>query len=426
MHEDQNAVGCATTASPSRWRARSASTDGVRIDPSGLIVFLAGTPWDGFRGSDQHIAERLARYRSVLYVDPPTSVMTPWRERAILEVVRQPRLRGIRSSLHRLTTYVPPYPERGILSHVTRTLVDRSIAHAVRALGGVASTVVHAGPRLGLDAWDEVQRFVYATDDFAAGAELMGVPEARLRQAETTLAERCDGVITVSAQLQRLWADRGCRTWLIPNGVDIDPFSRTDEVPAASDVDLPRPIAGFFGHLSERIDLSLLEAVSERGHSLLLVGPRQPTFALERMKHLLARDNVEWVGPRPFDTLPSYLKVMDVGLVPYADTAFNRASFPLKTLEYLAGGRSVVSTDLPAIRWLGTPLIVRASSPTSFAEAVEAALRAPQTGEIRAHRRSFTRPHSWDNRAEEFAAALGVLGAPGSTRPGADEQRCAT
>jgi len=56
---------------------------------------------------------------------------------------------------------------------------------------------------------------------------------------------------------------------------------------------------------------------------------------------------VRWVGPQPYGALPGYLRLMDVGVVPYRDSAFNRGSFPLKTLEYLAAGRGVVATD----RW---------------------------------------------------------------------------
>ena len=59
-------------------------------------------------------------------------------------------------------------------------------------------------------------------------------------------------------------------------------------------------------------------------------------------------------APRQFQELPSYLRVIDVGLTPYSQSDFNRASFPLKTLEYLAAGRPVVASDLPANRWLDT------------------------------------------------------------------------
>ena len=133
------------------------------------------------------------------------------------------------------------------------------------------------------------------------------------------------------------------------------------------------------------------------------------------MERLLARDNVRWVGPKPFEALPSYLRAIDVGLVPYADSAFNRGSFPLKTLEYLAAGRGVVASDLPAIRWLveqaaghGDGLIEVAAEPAAYAAAVQRALAAWREVDVVRRRRAFAAEHSWAKRAEAFAAALGV------------------
>ena len=57
-------------------------------------------------------------------------------------------------------------------------------------------------------------------------------------------------------------------------------------------------------------------------------------------------------------------------MTPYAESPFNRASFPLKTLEYLAAGLGVVSTDMPSARWLNTSLISLQSEPHDFALAV--------------------------------------------------------
>ncbi|WP_436083696.1 glycosyltransferase [Pararhizobium sp. LjRoot235] len=119
----------------------------------------------------------------------------------------------------------------------------------------------------------------------------------------------------------------------------------------AAGVDLPRPIAGVFGHLSERIDLALLEATADRGVSLLLVGSRKPSFSLES---LTARSNVRYLGPKPFESMTGYLRAIDVGLTPYTQSEFNRSSFPMKTIEYLAAGRPAVATSLPAVKW--TPL----------------------------------------------------------------------
>ncbi len=108
----------------------------------------------------------------------------------------------------------------------------------------------------------------------------------------------------------------------------------------------------------------------DSGLSLLMVGPRDPRWEPERFERLIASPHAQWVGLKPFEALPGYLRLIDVGITPYQDTAFNRASFPLKTLEYLAAGRGAVSSDLPATRWLQTDLVQVASGPAAFAAAV--------------------------------------------------------
>jgi teichuronic acid biosynthesis glycosyltransferase TuaH len=102
--------------------------------------------------------------------------------------------------------------------------------------------------------------------------------------------------------------------------------------------------------------------------------------------------------------------MMDVGLVPYVDSAFNRASFPLKTLEYLAAGRPVVATPLPAIEWLATDLIVTAERPDDFGRAVAAAAGQPRTADLMAERRAFADGHSWSSRVDHLAVILGLDG----------------
>jgi teichuronic acid biosynthesis glycosyltransferase TuaH len=141
---------------------------------------------------------------------------------------------------------------------------------------------------------------------------------------------------------------------------------------------------------------------------LLLVGARHPKFEVDRLQRLLARPNVAWVGPKEFEALPAYLRLIDVGIVPYLDSAFNRSSFPLKTLEYLAAGRSVVATDLPATRWLDSDLIEIASGPTPFADAVDRALAQDRSASLIERRQAFAAQHTWVKRAEAFAEAIGL------------------
>ncbi len=140
-----------------------------------------------------------------------------------------------------------------------------------------------------------------------------------------------------------------------------------------------------------------------------------------RFGALRRRPNVRWVGPKPFDALPGYLRLIDVGIVPYTGSAFNRSSFPLKTLEYLAAGRAVVATDLPAIRWLATDLVCIAAGPASFADQVDRLLAQPRTPAVLACRQAFAARHSWALRAAEIHAGIaGLSPACGLRAPAAE------
>ena len=122
-----------------------------------------------------------------------------------------------------------------------------------------------------------------------------------------------------------------------------------------------------------------------------------------------------------FDELPRYLQLMDVGIVPYVDSAFNRSSFPLKTLEYLAAGRPVVATGLPSVRWLESPDVSIADDAAMFADAVAAAVAQPRRECDVRRRQAFAGRHTWDERARAFAAIIDDR--TGDDRTGDDRTR---
>jgi teichuronic acid biosynthesis glycosyltransferase TuaH len=158
------------------------------------------------------------------------------------------------------------------------------------------------------------------------------------------------------------------------------------------------------GQFNARLDVDCLEAVAATGASLLLVGPRydrDSTFS-HRFDKLIARPNVQWIDRRPIDEMPSFIAALKVGLTPYSDNEFNRASFPLKTLEYLSAGIAVVSTELPATQMLDQKLLSVARSPSAFAAATcEALSQAPNNAAVH-RRREYAQLHSWDARAAQF------------------------
>jgi len=263
----------------------------------------------------------------------------------------------------------------------------------------------------------EQVRVYWAQDDFVGGAALLGMNARQLDARERKVAAAADLIIAANPVVADTWRGRGRDPAVIPYGVDVASYSEVDQAPLPQDVSLRGPVAGVVGQINDRTDLSLLEAVADRGLSLLLVGPVNPAFEPERFGALRQRDNVCWVGPQPFEALPGFLRLMDVGLVPYRDSQFNRSSFPLKTLEYLAAGRAVVTTDLPAIRWLNTGLISVATGPTAFADLVSRLAAEPRTHALMARRQAFAAEHSWARRAADISAAIAATKTETPTAP---------
>lgn len=389
-----------------------------------LIVYLATGWWDGPAGTDRQLAAALTRYGPVLYVDPPISALTRLVKPHHAAVAAAPRLRVHGPRLAQLVTHVAPGMTRPVLRHLRTPMVRRAVLRAIDELYGPArgapvAAVLSSRVDEARSDLPARRRLLFVTDDLVAGAEMLGLPRRRLERAERAALRGADVVAVVSPGLQQRYARAGIEAELVPNGCAPELYADVDRAPLPDGVRLTGPVAGFLGYINDRIDLTLLEAVADSDCSLLIVGALGDGYQSARFAALTNRPNVCWVGQRPYEEMASYLRVIDVGLTPYADNAFNRASFPLKTLEYLAAGRGVVTTALPATSWLGTDLIRVGNQPWRFAEQVRAELATPRTSALMARRVEFAERHSWRRRAARISELLGLnpaAAAPSSAR----------
>jgi teichuronic acid biosynthesis glycosyltransferase TuaH len=238
----------------------------------GLVAVVAGAAWSvpGFRGSERHLAEALAQDGPVLYVDPPRSPSGAVR-------VGLPGRVGVHVSrpepgVTRLSIVLPG-PERPGLRDIADLLLRRAVRRTAAELGHpVAGAVVAIAHRDLLDPLPGAPRLFWATDDFSAGAALMGLSGDRLRRGESRIAAARIPVLAASPELGRQWAARGCPVTLFPNGVDTARFAeRPDAVRPAGP-----SLAVFAGQLGPRVDPALLLGVAEHV-AVRLVGPRLPS-----------------------------------------------------------------------------------------------------------------------------------------------------
>lgn len=369
-----------------------------------LVLWMAGMRWDGQEGTEVRLARALGGRADVVWFDPVTSWMT-----SRTGAGAAPGRSVVAPGVTRVATVGFPGVTRPGLSALGQARLWAAVAAERRRAPQHEAVVLLSDPTGGFPRAGRGPLLYFVTDDWPAGSDMMGVPQVRLERLLRRNAQRATEVAAVSPQLAGSLTERAGRAVaVIANGCD----------PGAAGQDQAPPVAraGMVGTLNERIDLALLEAVADRSVALLVVGPltaRSADFR-SRFARLVERANVRWEGACAASEVPAHLASMSVGLTPYVDNDFNRGSFPLKTLEYLAHGLRVVSTTLPANRWLDTDLVVEACSSAAFADAVVRSLRAPADAAERDRRRRFAGGHSWDARADRLLELVGLLPDPAS------------
>ena len=143
------------------------------------------------------------------------------------------------------------------------------------------------------------------------------------------------------------------RIYLMPNGADIEHFSRAaPEPPDLAPV--PRPRVVYAGALAPWVHFALMAEVATRmpDVSFVWIGPGQ-------LPHSCVRPNVRHIGARPYAFLPGYLQHCDVGVIPFDRDGHKTlvdSVHPLKLYDYLAAGLPVVATPWAELQRIKPPI----------------------------------------------------------------------
>lgn len=247
------------------------------------------------------------------------------------------------------------------------------------------------------------QRVFDCMDDLSALTPGQGLA----RQRRDRALDVADRVWTGTAMLADALADHHAHVHFIPCGVDAARFCEA----TAADVDRIRgdlppgdgPLAGYFGMINERFDLDRVMALLESGPwRVLLIGPSS-----SRAPRLPDHPRLRWIGPRPYADLPAYLAAFDLAMIPYDITGPNRFLYPVKALEYLAGGKPVLSTPLPDVVRFLSDYVVLADTPDQWAEAGRRFLAETGAFDPRTLRgQAYARSRSWDAMIDEMQKDL--------------------
>ena len=241
----------------------------------------------------------------------------------------------------------------------------------------------------------------YATDN---AKELFNEPfKTQYVKRENWLCDRADLVLGSSRILTDTIAEHYLdKTFYVSPGVDYAAFEDTGPSSSVMEVTLPRVC--LVGTLDDSVDWELLEhtAAALPKVELLMVGPVKIEGLEKKFEGL---GNVRFLGYQKHESLGKILSTVDVCLLMYKDTAFNRMRNPIKLLEYFAAGKIVISTDFPAAHEY-PELVMIARDRDDFAKKISEAITDNTSRKYRDRLLETASRNTWSKRKMEIETLM--------------------
>ncbi len=291
------------------------------------IVIISTADWDHpLWTNNQHNAIRLAqRGFRVLYVESLGLRRPTGEPRDLKRMVRRglKSVTGLREVKPGLFVYSPiaiPFYD----SRTARVLNDFLLSHNLKRLLkslNFRKVIIWTYNPFVFRLREAVQASLliyHCVDDLAS---VPGIPFRQVRTAEGCMLERGDVIFATSRALyERLQTLQPEKTYYLPNVADFDHFAAARGIGAIPPelACIPRPRLGFVGAISShKLDLGLVLSVAEQRPDWhwVFVGPPGNGESLSGIT-ALQRPNVHFLGHRPYEALPDYLRGIDVAVLP--------------------------------------------------------------------------------------------------------------
>lgn len=243
------------------------------------------------------------------------------------------------------------------------------------------------------------RRFVYdVMDDYSS---FDWAPEGS-QTMERRLLQRADTVFTGTYALKEKVSPLRPDAEFVGCGVHFERFRTAPADPPEDLRHLPRPLIGYAGTLSERIDAELLRKIAAAlpQASIVLIGPVYRTMGPPPQA-----PNLHYLGLKPHAEMPRYMREFSVALLPFRMTEAVKAINPVKMLEYLAAGCVVVSTPIPDVVRFYSDVALIGAEAEEFIDLTRQALSTDQSARITAGIER-ARACSWESMVERMARAF--------------------
>jgi glycosyltransferase involved in cell wall biosynthesis len=399
----------------------SRSMDGDMNMPRDILL-IATADWDTKPWTNkQHMAKSLAGHGfRVVYVESlglrrPTSDRRDFA-RIVRRVGRAVRgLRRVDANIWLLSPLVLPLHGNASVRLVNTLILSTVIKKSLRSLDFSRFICWTYNPLTTslLDHLDPECTVYHCVDDLSA---VPGIDRELLAHADASLVKRADVVFVTNPIVRDRWLElKGKDVHYLPNVADYEHFSRGRKgspIPAEI-VSIPPPRVGYVGTISDyKIDFDMVIQIAQQRPDWhwVFIGEAREGQRAAVIQELGRLSNVHFLGYRDYQGLPEYLSGFDIATLPMLINQYTVSMFPMKFFEYLAAGRPVIATKLPALEEYREACRF-VSSAQEFIEVAERILKGDAPDSLSCDR--VARKHTWEWRTQEM---LSIMAASSSAR----------
>lgn len=377
-----------------------------------IMLTISAAEWDGIQHRPHHFMRRSARSGwKVIYVEPPATLIAPLKNKKMLERWKCWR-KGLRKTEEGIYLLAPPPTlpfgnKYRWVNKFNQWLISRSIKKALSRFKASEIDLFTFLPNI-VDMLPSLsaRKVIYdCVDDHAAFTGLINADV--VHQMEKELMARADVSFSTARQLMEDRQGWSSNFHLVPNGAEYEHFeaaSQEGTFPLPAELQaIPKPIVGFYGGISDWINIPLItEVAREMTHlSFVFIGP--VATQVEELKKL---PNVHMLGTKAYQDLPQYIQYFDTTLIPFRINKLTESVNPVKLYEYLSAGKPVVSTPLPEVLSYREVVEIGSTKEELISAIVKTIQPESHTSEQIAKRQEVGRTNSWDARWEQIVALI--------------------
>lgn len=245
--------------------------------------------------------------------------------------------------------------------------------------------------------------YIYYMRDFLQGYSFW---KKHSSKSEPQLIKKADLVVTNSLYYQEYCSKFNATSTYIGQGCKLNLFDPESVVQVPDDLHhIPKPKVGYVGALdSSRLDHNIIRIIAEHNPNwqVVLVGPEDESFRQSKLHEI---PNIHFLGARPIDLLPAYIKDFDVCMNPQQINFITNGNYPLKIDEYLAMGKATIATRTKAMQ-LFEKHVSLAETAEDYPTLIEHLLAEESDKNKIQSRIIFAKSHTWENSIKLLYEAI--------------------